>query len=256
MEIVMDREIIKKKKTETEEFQKHISWLVEQVGASTDAVDYLIDFLDIATAGKMDENSKKAKELYEKIWIKIGSNSKIKRALTELEIKKILENQDKILQVSTKLSLILRDLKACNKILNEAQEKVKILGQTWDLIQDVKEMKQMSAANGSAKQCVQDMLKAKESMNKIMAVVKTLTPANEIPVVGDFIGFYLDFFEKTDSVCNKVADYANTIISETDKALGTKGTLTKAFNDDNNLFGKTRRALNDDDFLIDRNSKK
>ncbi|OQA87870.1 MAG: hypothetical protein BWY31_00524 [Lentisphaerae bacterium ADurb.Bin242] len=229
----MDQETAKKLQKEQENAKavyREILDAANRLGISIDAVDASVKLLDGIASARLDLNNEQAKKLYALYWHKIQKSIKVKGTFSELEILKILNEHDSVLQVTQKMSLLLVDMKRCADTINKAKKCIESAVDVWELIHSARDSATIENQTRNVKDSIREMREAKEKMNKVLKITRELSGASKIPLVGATIDCLIEIFEKTDGICDKSAGYAMRLVDETEKVLGTRGEAINMFN--------------------------
>ena len=188
-----------------------------------------ITILTRLEAKRWHSNDEKARALYKELYVKTG-RLKIKRAFSELEIKKFIDSHDSILKLIRQLSTLLREIE-------KAQKKIKKWSGFGDSFVDLINLVGAAEANkkkrnDTVNEIIDDFMEAKEHLNTVCKLAKRMNSEN-VPVVKEIIDAYLDFFVKANAICMTVARYARNINREAEKTLGHKSNLQKTIGGNN-----------------------
>ena len=98
---------------------------------------------------------------------------------------------------------------------------------TADLLRRAEaEKRRLSRSDITPRQEVEAMFQAKVSMDELIDLLEKGGFLN-LPVVGQIIGVYFDFFKMTTGIMENIRNYALRIIDESEKVMGTDGAYNK-----------------------------
>ncbi len=159
-----------------------------------------------------NNNADKAAALYKELRLKAPSGIQYRPLLSELEIRNLLNEKDSVKKLSGKLAGILGKVEELDKKTFKLQIRIQNAMICFRLYKQVNDKPLQQRYKDMAEASIKDMKEAKEAMNNVMSLMKNLNMGNPFPIIRDVIDFYLDFFQKTDSLFDLVERYAQTII--------------------------------------------
>ncbi len=211
------------------------TWILEEI---RDIGNYIL-ILKHLELRRWNSNDAKATALYKMLYVKTG-HLKIKRAFSQLEIKKFIDSQDSILKLIRNLSGLLQEIEKAEKRIRKWKNFGSALVGLIDSASDIEADRRRGRE--TVNEIIDDFLEAKKSLNTVSRLAKMMNRKN-IPVVKEILDGYFDFFLKADGICSKVAGYAEKIHSETEKTLGTKSIWAEAENNGMSYLNLRRKAL-------------
>ncbi|OQA86231.1 MAG: hypothetical protein BWY31_01434 [Lentisphaerae bacterium ADurb.Bin242] len=179
---------------------------------------------------RSDKNALTAEKIFKACYIPVNSRSAYKRALSELEIKRFLDKNDVLLDVSRKLWGIMDVVQKVQQETAKLTRGMEIVMGTANLLRRAEaEKRRLSRNDITPRQEVEAMFQAKASMDELITLLEDIGFHKELPIAGKIIGVYFEFFKMTTGIMEKVRNYALRIIDEAEKALGTNGAWWKIF---------------------------
>lgn len=176
---------------------------------------------------RSDKNALTAERIFKACYIQVNSRRSYKRILSELEIKRWLDQNDVLLEASRKMSDIIGVVQKVQQMTAKLTRGMEIVMGTADLLRRAEaEKRRLSRSDITPRQEVEAMFQAKVSMDELIGLLEKGGFLN-LPVVGQIIGVYFDFFKMTTGIMENIRNYALRIIDESEKVLGTDGAYNK-----------------------------
>ena len=229
----MENDKIRKVQQESQKVRNAVDNFHRQIGGMVKNFDNQVRVLNIINNRHFNSNAEKAAALYRDVYVKAPSGIRYRPLLSDLEIRTLLNKKDFVKELCGKLAGILRKVEELDRKTFKWQIRIQNATTCFRLYKQIQDKEQQQRYKDMAEASIKDMKEAKEAMNNVMSLMKNLNMGNPFPIIRDVIDFYLDFFQKTDSLFDLVERYAKTIIDLTDAVLGAKCKLVQNMNEPN-----------------------
>ncbi len=239
----MENDKLRKVQNENSAVRSGVELFHRQVVGMAKNFDNQVRVLNAINNRHFNNNADKAAALYKEVYLKAPSGIQYKHLLSELEIRNLLNKKDFVKDLCGKLAGILRKVEELERKTFQWQVRIQNAMTCFRLYKQLNDKPQQESYRNLAKASIREMKEAKEAMNNVMLLLKSLNSGNPFPIVRDVIDFYLDFFISTDKIFTLVESYANNIIDLTEEVLGANGSLIQSMNNPNTYISMRQEKL-------------
>ena len=143
------------------------TWILEEI---RDIGNYIL-ILKHLELRRWNSNDAKATALYKMLYVKTG-HLKIKRAFSQLEIKKFIDSQDSILKLIRNLSGLLQEIEKAEKRIRKWKNFGSALVGLIDSASDIEADRRRGRE--TVNEIIDDFLEAKKSLNTVFRLAKMM----------------------------------------------------------------------------------
>jgi len=236
--LLLDRE---KRKGFVEKFKK--------VATVYDAWKEVLPILEKIAVARHNENMEKAKELYEKVYVKIGNSTSIKRTFNVSEIEKILNKKDYLGSFSKRMVIAEKVLGSAQKYIEKGTTVCNIASGFYALYVGHTHRHVYKSQLSKAARLREEIRHGQQQMMHVMSITAELASFAP-PGIKEYLEFNMKAFQacgktfdRVNKYAKKIEDLSTEVFASLGEAIGSNKISAKSGRETEKMKGTVNQKL-------------